>query len=312
MWTIRLLQLLWELGRRQGPSGAIVVMWYNSAREPMSTPITWEGMMKGFVLILLLVLLAPPLAIAGKNAGGALIVHTTGIPGYRTFDVCIDYEDPGSCENAGTQLDDDFDSKIIWFLAAFIPGTDPGVSSITFGLDHNIPEGWMWLWGPCGPDGTIEGSDPGWPNDALTAGNRVLFGSPVVGVHLFPYYGMAIFGFPGAYTGTWIHPGAGYAGFQDDDVPAGIDRCFRFGQVRWFEPGFNQCPGPHHSPIRVPACCFLNGTCLYLDAEDCISIGGDPQGPGSTCDPNPCRTAAARNPHSLRTTWGRIKTDYRD
>jgi hypothetical protein len=35
-------------------------------------------------------------------------------------------------------------------------------------------------------------------------------------------------------------------------------------------------------------CCFPDGTCLYVPAEECGAMGGEPQGPESACDPNLC------------------------
>ncbi len=36
------------------------------------------------------------------------------------------------------------------------------------------------------------------------------------------------------------------------------------------------------------ACCFLDGTCAFITADECVAAGGTPQGPGTDCDPNDC------------------------
>ena len=69
------------------------------------------------------------------------------------------------------------------------------------------------------------------------------FGSPIVGDTFFPFYKLGVYGFDGAYLGTSINPTGGYAAFVDDSNPPVLDECHRFGQVRWYRPGWNECPG---------------------------------------------------------------------
>jgi hypothetical protein len=68
------------------------------------------------------------------------------------------------------------------------------------------------------------------------------FGSPVVGDHLFPIYWFGIYANAGHFIRTGINPMTGSATFLSDDDPGVVDDISRFGEVRWFEPGFNQCP----------------------------------------------------------------------
>ena len=51
------------------------------------------------------------------------------------------------------------------------------------------------------------------------------------------------------------------------------------------------------------ACCLHNGTCLMLTPDDCQDLDppGDPQGPGTDCDPNPCP-----EPVPTLSEWGLI------
>jgi hypothetical protein len=54
------------------------------------------------------------------------------------------------------------------------------------------------------------------------------------------------------------------------------------------------------------ACCFPDARCAYLLTSDCLSTGGTPQGPGTSCDPNPCASTPAK-----RSTWGSVRALYR-
>ncbi len=239
-----------------------------------------------FLFLLALPLTGPDIAQAGKNARGAMIVHCLDEVVYTdTFDWCgDDYDDPGSCENAVTRSDaSETDASVIWAIAAFHETSNPGVTVVYFGLDHNLPLGYVTASSFCGPDGTLEIPDAGWPDD-VGAGNSIAFGEPIVGNRLFPFYWFGIYGFEGAYFGTAVNPTGGYAGFESDDIPSIPDECFNFGQVRWYTPGYNECP----EPPALGACCFVTGECQLLMVEECTALGGDFQGDGTVCDPNPC------------------------
>jgi hypothetical protein len=257
--------------------------------------------MRSLLLVLIsLALLSAPV-LAGKNAGGALVVHTAYVSYYFPVDYCTsDFDDPGTCENANTEstVDGNLDASIVWLLAAFPPDADPGVSVIYFGVEHNLPYGWFAGWGPCGPEGTLEIPDAGWPNDWETAGNSVALGSPIVGDQFFLFYWLAPYGLAGNYLGTGINPTGGYAGFVSDDNPGILDEIIRFGQVRWFEPGFNQCPQLEH------ACC-IDGECFLITEEECTAAGGIWYPDEDTCEGFDCPPVAVEE-----TTWGSVKALY--
>jgi hypothetical protein len=243
--------------------------------------------MRKFLLALgILALLCSP-AMAGKNLGGALIVHTNDANGY-TGGVCGRFEtqdNPGSCENAGTQTNKDENTPaLIWLIAAFTPAHNPGVSAVYFGLNHNLPVNQQYFpnFGLCGPAGTLELPDAGWPD---MGGNTVAFSSPIVGDTFFPFYHLNAYGFAGAFVGTGINPTGGYAAFVDDSNPPVQDNVTLFGVVRWGTIGHNDCP---IIPQDRGACCFGDGSCLVLPPQDCAAQGGDYQGNDTVCDPNPC------------------------
>jgi len=59
------------------------------------------------------------------------------------------------------------------------------------------------------------------------------------------------------------------------------------------------CPAPE-------ACCFDDGSCQMLMADECRRMAGHPQGNGTNCDGVHCDVVPNEN-----TTWGQIKSNYR-
>ncbi len=59
-------------------------------------------------------------------------------------------------------------------------------------------------------------------------------------------------------------------------------------------------PGP------TGACCFADGSCLVQQESQCEDQQGSYQGDGTVCEPDPCIPTPAE-----RTTWGRIKAQFR-
>lgn len=248
--------------------------------------------MRKFLLVLAVMALICSPALAGKNQSGALVVHTDDTHTYTTVSMCAQFDIwyPGIvCSDLNTTTNKDEATKaLIWVLAAFPPSAVPGVQVIYFGLNHNLPPGMGYIEdkGFCGPAGSFELPDAGWADYPATAGNSVAFGSPVVGDILFPFYYFTCYGFSGAYFGTGINPVGGYASFEDDSNPPQTDYITRFGTVRWYVAGENNCPPSGPMP---GACCFTDGSCQMADdAAACEALGGLFEGAGTTCTPNPC------------------------
>ena len=150
-------------------------------------------------------------------------------------------------------------------LAAFLPTASPRVASVYFGTDVddvNFDAGSNY--GLCGPAGTQQVPDQGWPYDV---GNSVGFGTPVLGNTLFRFYAFGLDNYdddpalPNPWWCSAINPTGGYAAFFDDSFPPNEDRITQFGCVKWYEPGYNDCPGM--IPISG-ACCFATGECVVL------------------------------------------------
>jgi len=252
-----------------------------------------EGVkMRRVLLTLGLSLIVITAATAGKNADGALVVHTDDAHSYTGANMCLLFDSwyPGiTCADLGTRTDrDETTPALIWFIAAFPQSSTPGVQIIYFGNEHNLPpgEGYHANWGYCGPGGSFELPDSGWPEAPATAGNSLTFDSPIVGDILFPFYYVNVYGFAGAYYGTGIHPVLGYAAFLDDSDYRELDEVWRFGKVCWYRPGYAICPD--QGPEYLVACCFEDGVCWHALERYCSDQGGQSLGLGTDCNPNPC------------------------
>jgi hypothetical protein len=234
-------------------------------------------------------------AMAGKNANGAMVVHTDDRITYTFFappDYCLEYltYDPGddcfALNPSSGFIDPTFLlGAVVYYVAAWAPGATPGVTVVFFGHDHNFALGFIGGWGLCGPPNSLEIPDGGWPNDPI-AGNSVAFGSPIAGDLVFPFYWLGVYADVGNYIGPRINQTGGYAGFVSDDNPGVLDECFLFGTCRWLpEEGFNDCP----IPMEFSACCFPDGSCILTQTEEeCFALGGYIWCLDDTCDPNPC------------------------
>jgi hypothetical protein len=240
--------------------------------------------MRKLLLALLILGFACSPSFAGKNAGGAMIVHTNNTYNYCNNNVCTTATgDPGTCQNAVTNATRAA-GQVVWCLAAFPPSSNPGVTVVYFGIDYDdttLDPGINKRF--CGPAGSLEVPDDDWPYTGR--GNSVAFGSPVAGDQLFPFYIFRIDGgTDGSYFSTTINPTGGYAAYVDDENPPGLDYITKFGTIRWNAAGFNDCP----TDVVPGACCFPDGSCIVLDRDACIAQGGAYQGDATLCDPNPC------------------------
>lgn len=229
-------------------------------------------------------------AHAGKNAGGAMVVHTDDRYLYSGICDWFDHYYPDIvCSELDTRTDVDLNTAaMIWFIAAFPDDSNPGVTVVYFGHDHSMPLYYHSRWGYCGPPGTLEIPDTGWPDAPATAGNSVAFGSPVAGDILFPFYYFYVWGETGWHYCTARNPVGGYAAYVDDSNPPELDEICSFGCAYYgTDEGYNDCPQGGDLP---GACCFESGDCtLTLDLDECLAAGGyDWLGSGIPCDPNPC------------------------
>lgn len=238
--------------------------------------------MKKLLLALgILALICSP-AMAGRNTNGALVVHTDDAVVYTPTSNYCNSQLPTDCGalNANGQSGVDRE-QVIWLLAAFRPESSPGVTTIQFGIDHNLPAGlgYFTAFGSCGPS-PLELPDTGWPETGF--GNLVAYGSPVYD-HVFKFYWFAVFHDDATgYFGTRTYPSTNEAKFVDDGNPPVEDLIYNFGVVRWDGAGNNHCPEP---PTTTGACCYPDGRCVVGTITECQGIY---QGDNTVCDPNPC------------------------
>ena len=87
----------------------------------------------------------------------------------------------------------------------------------------------------------------------------------------------------------------------------GYPRWSPFSSYLGMERDLAYCLGGGGIGHDVPgACCFADGHCESVYSSQCYDDGGEYQGDGVPCNPNPCEPSPAKN-----TTWGKIKSDYR-
>ncbi|MCA9727209.1 MAG: hypothetical protein R3E12_00210 [Candidatus Eisenbacteria bacterium] len=218
-------------------------------------------------------------AHAGPNAGGVLLLGLADAPYTRDVDYC-DSNSATSCNDIVVSIRPyGGDVLVINCLAMFAPGSR--LSGITFGLDYDDASVAIVDAGGCGD---FELPDAGWP--APGTGTAVTWGAPqmesVVPVYWFAAYS---YYYDDSYDLRLIpHPTQG-GNFADDDIPANIDPIAGLGRFGFNMPGQVFCP---EGGVDVEACCFSDCTCAELLPEDCVVQGGNPQGPGTTCSPDPC------------------------
>jgi hypothetical protein len=232
-------------------------------------------------------------AMAGPNANGAIIVHTNDAYTYLSTTICTTTLLPVTCEEAITTATKDT-GQIVWFLAAFLPIASPRVSVIYFGINYDdVNLDPSVRKGMCAPAGSLEAPDSGWPGNA--AGNSVAFGTPKIGITLFPFYYFQVDDYSGGignpFLCSGINPAGGDAAFVDDAFPGNTDNITNFGCVTWYGVGQNHCPQPI---VTTGACCFATGECSLYNAADCAALGGIYGGDDTTCVPtNPCAQPGA-------------------
>lgn len=212
--------------------------------------------MRSIILMAVIAALVASPALAGRNANGALVVHTNNAIAYTgSADYCASAL-PQVCEQLvpTTTKAPETEIVVVWFLAAFRPEADPAVTTIQFGIDHNLPidQGYFERSAACGP-GILELPDSDWPEGAGDghSGNLVSFSTPVT-QKVWPFYWFAVYGQTSeSRIGTRTYPSTNEAKFVDTSNPPVEDLCARFGTVRWGAGGSNDCPPASNCAIAV-------------------------------------------------------------
>ena len=242
--------------------------------------------------------------MAGPNEGGTLVwhldpsvVYTDGITDYcgvsgiaceRDVNGCDDgYDFEADCRPKFDQLNptgpSDDGTYVMSVLAAFPEGSCPRLAGVTFGLgeydDTNIN---LVDFGACGDFELPTGA---WP--APFEGTAVTF-NPAIVSQLVELYWFAAYSYYAESDGSLPlagHPAQG-ADFADDSIPSLVDPVSGFSTL-----GLNGTVGQNVLPAGGPAsgaCCFEDGSCQVLTADECVGAGGAYEGDDTVCDPNPC------------------------
>jgi len=262
-------------------------------------------------------------AMAGRNANGAMVVHTDDSVIYTaTADYCATAMPTDSTGFNWDATEGINREQLIWLCWYFLPEASPGVTTVQFGIDHNLPAnlGYFTAFGAC--DGPLELPDTGWPETGF--GNLCAYPGPIYqNINSFYWFAVFVDG-PMNYFGTRTYPATGQAKFVDDSSPPIEDLCTLFGTVGWDGQGGNggidwpgggpivgaccypdgscivvpmgQCSGAYQgdgtlcdpNPCPRPEACCVGADCIFVLPTECELVGGVPQGPGSVCDPNPC------------------------
>lgn len=291
--------------------------------------------MKKFLMVVAALASLGTVALAGPNAGGTIfatdanLVYTTDITNYCGLGTI-----PATCDGADLQVNPGGQNVVWKVFAAFPQNSSPRLKAVAFGVSYDAGNILVNAFGPC-PEFELAGA--GWP--APNTGTSVVWTNVQTGL-LTEAYWFAGYNYYGAGTFNLIgNPDQG-GNFADDSVPSILDPIAAYGSLGFDMAGTPGCPG---TPPPTGACCFPDGTCAVLTAEDCSAQGGafyggvcDPnpcpppptgaccvgtvctitfqadcqgtwQGPDTLCDPNPCQEP---NPVET-TTWGQIKNNYR-
>ena len=220
-------------------------------------------------------------SFAGPNEGGTLIIHANPSLSYCE-DVAAYCGQSGlsDCSQAITEHDGDA-SVVFFMIAAFPSAGSPRLAGVTFGIFYDQTHLTILDSGMCGD---FELHTSGWPGPG--EGNAVTWNTTQTD-HLVEVYWFAAYNeptpSPGIFTVTDHPVRGGGCCFGDDAVPANLDPILAYGALGFDQPGTLPCPDED----LVGACC-LNCGCQMLNEILCTLHGGNFQGPGVSCDPNPC------------------------
>lgn len=217
-------------------------------------------------------------AAAGPNAGGTLIIaESVGTVYTSDVDDYCGSSTTSACESAVVRQDGE-GAFVLNVIAAFAPASSPRLQGITWGWSYS-PAYPPADWGPCG-DFELPNGD--WP--ASGSGTSITWAAAqtdhLVEIYWSAHYAYATYGPGDVVLGENPIQGGSFA---DDDVPANLDPIAGFGAYGFYTDGIVICPADE----AAVACCFADGSCELLFADECDAAGGVLEGSAS-CNPNPC------------------------
>ena len=250
------------------------VPWIPAARNSSLSVIGGLALLLGTVLP----------AASGPNSGGTLIL-AYDTSGDLTDSVPVDCwlttpELPGSCDEVQSSTGVLNSKTRIHVLAAFSPGSLPRLAGLTFGITYGtglVIDGYATC-------GDFEIAEASWP--ASNSGTAVTFAteyptSPSGDPWLVEIYSFVVANYGTVETfALGPHPVQG-GWFADGDGT--LDAIADFGVFGFGTAGHLPCPEE-----VIPAACCIGTSCEVLAPNDCDFEGGEYQGAGSVCTPNPC------------------------
>ncbi len=227
-----------------------------------------------------------------SNAGGALVVHDTGLT--YTADMTIPPASPvPACSEVTNAAP--LDVNRVWKVyAAFPLDSSPRLKSLSWGVypsasggggivihDSGLPE----------PGQDSEYTDPGWPS-TWGSGVREVLGetqtASAIECYWFGGYAYAGGGGEPQEFGTGVHSTLGGV-VADDGWPVHEDPIVGFGSLGFGQAGVTPCP----DEPSLGVCCALDGSCGLTPEGECAAPATW-HDEWTTCDPNPCGPSAVR------------------
>jgi len=234
------------------------------------------------VLISMLCPASAPPTWAGTNAGGALFLHAALDVQYTTTrdDYCGDLGIT-DCRSAANRVDGN-ERTVLYVIAAFDPDNLPRLRGVSFGLRYpqNIH---VVAHGSCAD---FEMCQAAWP---LSGYGTTVIWNTTQNETFVPVYWLAAYNASGAPAVMELiaHNQHG-ANFADDSIPANLDPILHLGTMGFDAPGSTPCPRPKS---LSGACCLVDGSCAFLEREECAGRDGLFQGDNMPCNVATCSPA---------------------
>ena len=215
--------------------------------------------------------------------GGTLICHSPTTVAYSPgLDWCQKYYDEFQLNDSQDQqpfLTSAGDTKV-WYVIGGWDGAR-NFCGFEFGFDdYETTLFYFQEWGNCGIAGT-EVPMGGWPGPNT---GTVLGYSDTMSGDLVPIYWFAGYSYYSGQIPLTVNANSGFGGFQNCLSPAHSFDATCFGVMGINTDGVECHPDGEPQPW---ACC-VGLDCYVLTIEDCALAGGEWQGEGVTCDPDPC------------------------
>ncbi len=291
-------------------------------------------------LACLILALVAPMALAGPNAGGVLVVHSTTLaytdtdeyigqsgiacgqdgPEFPGTQECPPYDPIGGATpcnvNAAVATSNNAaEATTVWFvLAAFAEQTCPRLKATAFAFRYDSTEVTVFDYGaqdPSDPQLVFELPSPSQYDQQpfpASGSSMALSFTQLRTSQLQELIWFAGYSYTGSTEPRWQlqgHANALNRFFVDDSVPPVEDAIEGYGYL-----GFEGTPGFNPSPVQPYACCIYDGLggveCRVLTLDGCTAAGGN-QLTEYFCTPEICFI-----PPVQETTWGQVKVKYTD